>query len=94
MDARPGRAPRRSPIVETTVDDGESTWQVVVTAVTAVSDEPVTALPPLYATVDPDALDALFPDDATTGNVTFSYDGFLVVVTAAETVQVYEDSSS
>lgn len=66
----------------------------MATAVAAVSDEPVTTLPPLYDCIDPDTLDALFPGDATTGNVSFSYDSFRVAVTAAENIQVYDQTSS
>lgn len=94
MNARPGRAPPRSPIVEATVEEGESTAEVVITAVAAVSDDPVMTLPPLYECLDPDALDSLFPESTRNGNVTFTYNGFLVVVTATETVQVYDESSS
>ena len=93
MEFSLGWTPQQSPIVEATVEDGEPAGQVVVTAVAAVSDDPVMDLPPLYGAVDPDALDDLFHDDATSGYVGFSYDGFLVLVTADGTVEVHEQSS-
>jgi hypothetical protein len=93
MNTSPGRSPARAPVVEATIEDDEPTSRVVVTAVAAVADERVVDLPPLYEWVDPEALDALFPDE-TTGPVSFSYYGYLVVVTADGTVQVYEESTS
>ena len=94
MDGPLERVPRCSPAVEATVEDDEPTARVVVMAVAATSDEPVMELPSLYESIDPDVLDALFPESATDGSIAFSYNDFLVVVTATDTVQVYDEASS
>lgn len=57
----------------------------VIDAVTAVSGDDPTEIPPLYDVIDPDALDALFPadDERTTDSerrVEFTYDGYRVIV--------------
>lgn len=57
----------------------------IVESVAVYRDADVTALPPLYGYVDPDALDALFetPDDgesAPVETVQFVYDGAQVTV--------------
>lgn len=93
MNARQRRAPPRPPIVEAAVEAGESTGEVGITAVGAVSDTAVTTLPPLYGSLDPDELGSLFSDSTRDGNVAFTYNGFLVVVTAPDSVRIDEPSS-
>ncbi len=76
--------------------DDEPVSTGVVTAVAAASDADAvptggsaggtTVLEPLYAVVDPEALDALFGDDGvgtagTPDRVTFTYHGYEVTVT-------------
>ncbi|ELY30155.1 hypothetical protein C500_09384 [Natrialba magadii ATCC 43099] len=60
----------------------------VINAVSAVADRDPTELPPLYETIDPDALDALLSEQTETGvrpEVSFSYDGYAVTVVRTET---------
>ncbi|WP_227357339.1 HalOD1 output domain-containing protein [Haladaptatus salinisoli] len=59
----------------------------VVTAVTDAADTSPDELGPLYAVVDPEALDRLFApttqgDTRTDGHVTFAYAGYQVTVTS------------
>jgi hypothetical protein len=59
----------------------------VVTAITDAADSSPDDLEPLYAIVDPDALDRLFApttqgDTRSDGQVTFSYAGYHVTVTS------------
>ncbi|WP_435175994.1 HalOD1 output domain-containing protein [Halorussus sp. AFM4] len=77
--------------------DDESLSAAVVRAVAAVSDrssagDPREALDPLYDSVDPDALDALFrhADDSQTGAVEFAYCGYEVTVDSTGLVTVTE----
>lgn len=67
----------------------------VVRTVAAAEGVDVTALPPLFHAIDPDALDALFragPDGGgetrTSGAVTFSYHGYEVTVDADGSVDL------
>lgn len=91
MDPSLWHEPPQPPVVETTIEDDESAGPVVLTVVGAVAGVALVDLPPLYDHVDPDALDALFTTGATCGNVVFRYDGFVVVVTADERVEVYDE---
>lgn len=53
----------------------------VVDSVSAAENATPTELPPLYETIDPDALNALFAGrGATTGSVVFQYHGYTVAV--------------
>lgn len=66
-------------VVEPTVDPGDVSFLVVV-AVAAVEGTDPERLPPLYDSVDPDALDAVL-DTAGDGagmNVSFEYEGYEV----------------
>ncbi|WP_458187725.1 HalOD1 output domain-containing protein [Haladaptatus sp. NG-WS-4] len=64
---------------------------VVRTVATAMGDEPTT-LDPLYESVNPDALDALFRPDSHTARadntVQFDYAGFTVVVRETGTIEL------
>lgn len=64
----------------------------VVEAVSAATGRPVTGLPPLQRTIDPDALDALLTrGDASQVAVSFRYAGTTVDVTENGTIDVYVD---
>ena len=78
----------------------ESASAAVVTALSAVSGDDVTAIEPLYDAVDPDALDQLVTptsgvDTLRTGRVTLEHHGYRVVVDASGRGFVYarDDSS-
>ena len=73
--------------------DGAPPSQRVVEAVSDARDVDVLDLPPLYDTVDPDALDGLFADrrggaGARSGTLAFEYADSTVVVDADGTVTV------
>lgn len=72
----------------------DSLSRVVIDAVAEHEGvEPSELEPPLYHAVDPEALDALFPDtgrSGSTGRVRFSYDGRDVCVTSDGQVQIAE----
>lgn len=57
----------------------ESVGMAVISTVAARSDTDSAELDPLYAVVNPDALDALFQPGAV-GQVAFTYSGYEVVV--------------
>jgi hypothetical protein len=62
----------------------------ITEAVSARADSPVSELPPLNGTIDPEALDTLFSGRETGGSVEFQYAGYLVTVHADHTVEVVE----
>lgn len=75
------------------VSDDETVTQAVVAAVAAVAGERPEALPPLYDTVDTEALDTLFErasEDTTDriGVVTFPYAGRVISVRANPAISV------
>lgn len=76
--------------------DGETPTEAVVRAVSSVVGSPETELDPIYETIDPDALDALFDGGwcATShdggGYVVFDYEGHRVCVERDGTVVVHE----
>ena len=99
---------RREPLTYTAADD-ESLSDAVIAAlreaegVTTESDasapmETVGVLTPLFETIDPDALNALFSPtysgDTRTGSITFTHDGYDVTVTATGEVTVSNSSSA
>nr|WP_233265145.1 HalOD1 output domain-containing protein [Halomarina oriensis] len=59
----------------------------VVRAVAVATNASPTTMTPLAATLDPDALDAVFRETAET-TVRFRYGGFRVVVTGSGTVRL------
>lgn len=63
--------------------------QTVVQAVADVAGEDLVELPPLYDTIDPEAMDAFLrgPDS---GTLKFKYNGYTVVVDQDITVSVRE----
>lgn len=85
-----------------TAADDESMSEAVITALRDAADvadsdasagvQPVGVFTPLFETIDPDALNALFSPtnngDTRTGSVTFTHDGYEVTVTDAGEVTV------
>ncbi|NUB93696.1 hypothetical protein HT576_22205 [Haloterrigena sp. SYSU A121-1] len=69
----------------------ESVSTKVVKRVATASDREASQLPPLYATIDPGALDALI-DSAAAGPsslvLRFEYEGYLITVDDSESVSV------
>lgn len=66
----------------------ESVSVAVVEAVAVLSDEAPTELPPLYDAIDPDALNAIVTDGASTSrqgrvDVTFPFNDYLVNISSA-----------
>ena len=81
-----------SAVVERAARNQTVSETVVSTVAEFIGSEP-TSIDPLYDTVDPDALDALFDGDRTVSDcapsrVAFTYCGCDVVVTADGTAQV------
>ncbi|MFC4549131.1 MULTISPECIES: HalOD1 output domain-containing protein [Halorussus] len=77
------------------VGDGEPVDVGVVRAVASIRDCKPTELPPLHDSVDPDALDALFPSwrsnrSTAESYVTFDYCGYRVTATTAGRIYVEE----
>ncbi len=76
-------------------DHTDSLGVRVVEAVAAARDVSVEGLSPLYYTIEPDALDTLFPSTGdgveSTGCVRFQYEGCTVVVTSDGTVEAAVD---
>ena len=69
----------------------------VVTAVAAKRDVEPTELPPLYESIDPDALDSLFAPTQTggprRGRLEFTYDGHAVVVECDSDLKITVDGT-
>lgn len=61
-----------------------ATVQVIQTVAETTSTDPL-ELPPLYDTIDPDALDSLV-EDMTTGTISFNYTGLDITVHSDGTV--------
>lgn len=85
------RATDSRPLDTATVDDSESPSVAVCELVSQVSETPIRELPALGREVDPDALDAVFPDDGSIGSVSFQFAGLDVVVRSTDTVEVYRE---
>lgn len=60
----------------------------VIEAISSLTGRSTLDLPPMYATIDPDALDALFADRLTDGAVSFTYVGHRVTVHADRTIEL------
>ena len=77
-------------VYETGWETSESTpaYATIAAVADAMAVDPVT-LPPLFESIDPDALNALFSWDPgpRTGQVTFAYCGYEVVITGS-TIQL------
>lgn len=79
------------------IGDGERYSVAVVEAVADAADrDPLEFSEPLYSVVDPDVLDRLFPDVATSadGNqfVSFTYCGYRVTVRPGEVIVARTDA--
>lgn len=68
-------------------ESGETASEAVLAAVADCADVDPTRLPPLYDTIDPDALDAIFRGGRP-GRVTFEYAGYEVTVCGRDQVTV------
>lgn len=77
-----------SPLIETDAG-GESITSTVILAVSSLTDTAPDDLPPLFETVDPDALDALFQQPRSAGHVAFQYYGHRIEVNADNVIRVY-----
>ena len=79
---------------ETVADSDDSPSDVVVRAVAALSGESPLELPPLYDSIEPDALNAMFDHARRVGGadcgvtVSFCYHGFDVTVEPDGTVRI------
>lgn len=67
---------------------GELPSERVIEAVAAYSNTPPEELPPLYNTLDPDALDVLFPSDGMNGRVDFSYANYKVTLRSDKEIEL------
>lgn len=78
------------------IDSDQLPTEAVIQAVADASDrtpmETIEDAPPLYESVDPDALDTLLASDRSTGltSVRFAYDGYVVTVDNTGAVTVVE----
>jgi hypothetical protein len=86
--APPARDTR--PLARTQLSAGRSLSVAVCDAVSRAAGAPIDGLPPLAETIDPDALDALFHDDAVHGSVTFRYADHDVQIEADRSIEIYE----
>lgn len=83
--------------MECSVEEPKQSSQLVIETVADAEGVDPIALQPLYSTIDPDALDALFQpqlrpaSDPSVGEVQFSYHGYTVRVTAAGRVNLTEE---
>jgi hypothetical protein len=69
--------------------DNPSPFEQVVLKIAEQKGVEPTELPPLYDTIDPEALDALLTADAV-GHLTFEYLGYEVTVTAPDHITISE----
>lgn len=85
----------QQPVVTREVGDGESVTNAVVTAVSTATDAGVSELPPLYDSLDPDALEGIFStlsggaERRCDGRVVFEYGGYEVHVESSGLVRLY-----
>lgn len=63
----------------------------IIEAVAAHSNIPMTELPPLFDSIDPDALDALFQPAMSNGRIAFAYDNYQVTVDSNGDVELNPD---
>jgi hypothetical protein len=69
----------------------EPLTQTIVNKVATAAADDVTELPPLYETIDPDALEALLDSSPPDTWISFSYHGFVVTVTGDRTVSLSDE---
>lgn len=83
----------RTPSQTFTCADDESASAAVVRAVAAFTGRDPLSMEPLYRSVDPDALDALFESPSQgAGLVEFSFCGLRVQVTASGEGRLFEEA--
>ena len=83
---------KRTPSQTFTCPDDESVSAAVVRAVAAFTGRDPLSMEPLYRSVDPGALDALFESQSQRpGLVEFSFSGLRVQVTASGTGKLFEE---
>lgn len=80
----------REPAAEVSPADDEGVSLAVARAVGVAADRDALDLPALAETIDPDALDALFPSHGEPVSVEFEYAGYGVVVREDRTIEVYD----
>lgn len=96
--SHPGATPTQQTEFEPTAPGQPS--QAIVDVLATVTDSSPLEIPPLYETIDPDALEQLFDHAATTGRASasvaleFAVDDWTVVVTGDGRVLVYDGSGS
>lgn len=76
-------------VFEATLNVTRAPSEAIVTAVAEREDVAVTEVPPLYHTIEPDALDQLF-DRRRPGEVTFEYAGYEVTVRGPDRISIRE----
>lgn len=70
-------------------DESRRPSQRVLDAIAAEEGtSPLSFETPLYEAIDPDALDALVPDEATDATVEFTYRGYRVTVRGTDRIQL------
>ena len=80
--------------IERTFDPtNEAASEAVIEAVATLENRPSTEIPPLYASVEADALDSLIAHDGTSSRVTFHYGEYLVTVESEGRVTVTDEES-
>lgn len=70
----------------------ETAAEAVIQTVAETTDTDPLELPPLYETIDPDALDALI-EDMQAGSISFTYTGREITVHSDGTVTIDEPST-
>lgn len=78
------------PVADCTVDDEESLVNAIAYSVAAVSGSSTNDLPPVYDSVDTDALQAFLDSLESDGHVVFSYHDYEVAVYPDRTIEIYE----
>jgi hypothetical protein len=91
LSTGPPSRPKSQPISQSVVGENQSLASAITQAVTESSGLDHEELPPLYATVDVEQLEALLvsvPDDESC-TVSFCYDEYLVEVRCSGTITVW-----
>lgn len=65
--------------MEYNIEDDESVSHAILTSVSEYEETVITNLPPLYETIDPDALDMLF-SKRSSARVSFMYNDLLISI--------------
>ncbi|WP_311171406.1 HalOD1 output domain-containing protein [Halobellus ordinarius] len=70
------------------ISPDESVAQAVVMSVSEFENTAFSDLPPIYETIDPDALNTIFTDEEATIHLSFSYSNSHIVVCNGESLTV------